>query len=139
MSLFEGQVLALPSAPSSFSFGLQKVPIERCKLPEDSHKIREMSVGEPENDWAVAGTDSPVPTSMDFLAVAVKGLHAKIELLEIKMKSNHQEVMDRLDKMEAKCQVKPLHFVEMQRWRLTSQASSLPARRSPSWRISSKT
>ena len=43
-----------------------------------------MSVGEAD-DWAVAGTDSPVPNcglSMDLLAAAVTGLQAKIELLE---------------------------------------------------------
>jgi len=74
-----------------------------------------MSVGEAD-DWAVAGTDSPVPNgglSMDLLAAAVTGLQAKIELLEVKMKSNHQEVMDRLEQMEPNRQVKALHFLEM--------------------------
>ena len=85
---------ALGSAPSTFSFGLQKVP-SASKLPEDSQMMSD------ENDWAVAGAVAEsVPGEVSLLA-AVTGLQAKIELLEVKMKSNHQEVMERLEQRSA--------------------------------------
>ena len=103
---------ALGSAPSTFSFGLQKVP-SASKLPEDSQMMSD------ENDWAVAGAVAgavaeSVPGEVSLLA-AVTGLQAKIELLEVKMKSNHQEVMERLEQMEPMgfadgSQVKPLQL-----------------------------